>query len=66
MSPSKRPKSPKPSMGGAPAKDSKGKIFGEEGTNKTVSQPKPDNVPDDAADPARTGKHIEKTPFLRG
>lgn len=37
--------------------------YGEEGTNKTLPEPKPDNAPSD--EPGHT-RHIPKSPYTRG
>lgn len=37
--------------------------FGEEGTNKTVPHPKPDNLP---SDELGNRPHVPKTPYTRG
>jgi hypothetical protein len=37
--------------------------YGEEGTNKTIPEPKPDNAPSD--EPGHT-RHIPKSPYTRG
>lgn len=39
--------------------------YGEEGTNKTVPQPKPDGAPSEELGNA-PGKHVENTPYTRG
>lgn len=40
--------------------------FGDEGTNHTVSQPKPDGAPSEEPGHAGKSKHIEKSPYTRG
>lgn len=40
--------------------------FGDEGTNQTIPQPKPDGAPSEELGNAVQPKHVEKTPYTRG
>lgn len=60
----KRPVQPHKSPTSASGKAIKrGDEFGLEGTNKTVSTPKPDNAP---AEELGLGPYVEKSPYTRG
>ena len=43
--------------------DPTGKTFGEEGTNKTIPTPKPDN---ESSDELGNTPHVPKSPYTRG
>lgn len=51
---------PRPKSGKA------GDAFGEEGTNKTVAQPKPDSEPSEETVNLERSRFIPKSPYTRG
>lgn len=56
---------PQPPPSGGVMRDSEGRPFGQEGTNKTLPCPQDTPQSPDQDPLAHEGKHVERTPFLR-